>query len=138
MRFGSLLQRGGLGLCLVVVMISLLASTGCFGSRGFPGTGQLRVRMINEGTDPVTDITVIHGEGFITNSQLSPGSRTTSSMRIQQDEDVVISYFHPRIGSARETFDLRAREKDRGYLEIRFDRLGYLDVRTRYELKEER
>ncbi len=116
----------------------LVVSTGCFGSRGFPSVGNLRVRVINEGTDPATDITITHGSQSLYVAELGPGRRTASMMPIDQDADIVVSYFHPNVGTERETYSFRARERDAGYVEIRFDRAGFLDVRSRFRLTETR
>jgi hypothetical protein len=135
MSTGSAFSRPGL-LCAALLLVAVaIVSTACHGSRGFPANGKIRLRVINESRDLVTDITITHGESFYVAS-LAPGSRTSTMMSIDEDEDITISYFHPQVGAERQTYALRAREQDAGYIEVRFDREGQLDVRSRYQLTE--
>ncbi len=123
----------------LLLMIAVMATTaGCWGSKGFPGNGQLRLRIINESYEDVSDITITHGNETFFLTILQPARRQTVLWRqIDQDESISIAYFHPKVGSERREYSFRARDQEAGYCEIRFDRDGRLDVRTRFRVTED-
>ena len=138
MKSKSVILRGRAVLPLLLMVAVIVTTVGCWGSRGFPSNGQMRVRVINESYEDVTDITVTHGDESLFLTILSPGRRQTQLWRrTDQDQMIVISYFHPKVGSERQEFGFRARDQEAGYCEIRFDREGRLDVRTRFRVTED-
>jgi hypothetical protein len=135
MKQQSVFAAGRILMPFLLILAVTATTAGCWGSRGFPGNGQLRVRIINEGYENVTDITVTHGEENLYASVLEPGRRMTQVWRrVDQDEKIIVSYFHPKVGSERKEYMFRARDQDAGYTEIRFDREGALDMRTRFRV----
>lgn len=133
MRHSLLVPRR---LALLLLMCTMLVSiNGCLFKSDPYSYGRVKLRVYNDGDDPITNVTVGHGDGTDMWPSIEPGDRKTTQFLLVAEKPLTLQYEHPTPGVVTREYKFHARREDAGIIDVRVDRLGVVDVRTRAKLK---
>lgn len=125
-------RRLALLLMLCTVMIAV---SGCLIKPSPYSYGKMKVRIYNDGDDMVTNVRVAHGDAFDMFTEVAPGNRRSTSFPLVADTPFTVEYSHPTTGVVTRVYNFHARREDAGIVDLRINRLGVIEARTRAKLK---
>lgn len=120
---------------LLMLCTLMIAVSGCLIKPSPYTFGKLKVRVYNDGDDMVSNVRVAHGDAFEIITEVSPGTRRTTSFVLVADTPFSVEYSHPTTGVVTREYNFHARRDDAGIVDLRINRLGVIEARTRAKLK---
>lgn len=112
----------------------LMTISGCFLMSKEYSYGKMKVRFYNDGDDVISNVRVTHDTAFEIFPTVEPGKKASTVFPLVADKTFTVEYTHPTTGVVTREYLFHARREDAGVIDIRVNRLGVVEVRTRAKL----